>query len=208
MYSIKKKQPQLRNRTADVVIAARAWDAPLVGLRCRANGTANPMEGLPAASCTPTMGSGKLKALGRAQHVPGLTQPWLHGGGFGAEPELIPWRRQEPLQGFKHSTQSNHWPSGHFPEQNPRFPSPGGGRALCQPPSSSKPPLDWAWLAQKSQDPAWPRQLLLGRTQPLDMKVPPQSQPEGSPPSCDPTPCTTQLHWPCSCSACWSFLLI
>lgn len=59
-----------------------------------------------------------------------------------AEPELIPRRRQEPLQGFKHSTQSNHWPSGHFPEQNPRFPSPGGGRAPCQPPSSSKPPLD------------------------------------------------------------------
>lgn len=71
--------------------------------------------------------------------------------------------------------------------------------------AAQKPPLDWAWLAQKSQRPAWPWQLPLGRTQPQHTKVPPQSQPEGSPPSCDPTPCTTQLHWLCSCSAPRSF---
>lgn len=43
--------------------------------------------------------------------------------------EFIP-RRQEPPQGFKQPTHSDHWSSGHFPEQNPKFPSAGADLQL------------------------------------------------------------------------------
>lgn len=85
MYSIKKKQQTtpVKEQNCGCRDRSTRLRCSLVGLRCHTDGTGSPTEGLPAASCTATVGFGKLKALGRAQHAPGLTQPRLHGGGFG-----------------------------------------------------------------------------------------------------------------------------